>query len=49
LDRGNLNKSIIIRITQEQNEFLKNSEYSQTKIFRKAINGLMQKEKLLAA
>jgi len=42
---GSLNKSVIIKVTQAQRDFLKNSQYSQTKIFRKAVDALMQKEK----
>jgi len=44
LQEGSLNKSIIIRITQEQEDFLKNGTHSQSKIFRNAIDALMLKE-----
>jgi len=42
----NLNKVAIIKVTPEQSDFLKNGTHSQSKIFRKAVDDLMQKEKL---
>ncbi len=35
-----------VRITMPQKEFLRNSSYNSSKLFRNTIDGIMQKKKL---